>query len=179
MRTHFLVKPSFQLRHLSWTLGVVVLSFLGCWSLVEGVVSAALARGGLSEASWTLVRTDIRLGFLVIFVIALALAAIENFLFFHRIAGPLFALERALRQMAGGDFTTPVRIRETDQLADLIKTFEDMRAAMRKQFESQQSNVIHLSSEIERCLDSVSFNNLDSLRKTLQQIRERVEKKAA
>src|SRR4051812_5477704 len=119
MRTHFWVKPSLQWRHLVWTLAMITVAILACWIFVNHAISASLDRGTISGAAGAMLRTNIHLGFLLIYVMALAWAGVENYFFFHRVAGPLFVLERAIRQMADGNFGAPIRIRESDQVADL------------------------------------------------------------
>ena len=45
----------------------------------------------------------------------------------HRIAGPLYKLMVELKKMVGGDFTSPIRIRATDQLQNVAAECEAMR----------------------------------------------------
>lgn len=48
----------------------------------------------------------------------------------NRIAGPLYALIRAMRQTGRGDFNAHLRVRATDDLKYVIRHFNDMTAAL-------------------------------------------------
>lgn len=45
---------------------------------------------------------------------------------------PLKELERAARRMAGGDYSTPIRKRHSDEVGSLAESFETMRGAVQK-----------------------------------------------
>ena len=45
----------------------------------------------------------------------------------HRIAGPLYKLMTELKKMEGGDFTSSIHIRATDQLQNVVSECETMR----------------------------------------------------
>src|SRR6478736_1953555 len=98
MRKRFLVKPALQIRHLLWTFGIVLICSLSFYALVETGVSRAVANGSLGLEQWLSLRGTLRFAF-VLGVLVLAVATgIENYLFFHRVVGPLYALEKAFRR---------------------------------------------------------------------------------
>lgn len=179
MRKKFLIKPGLQLRYLAWTLGVMGLCLLGSYLLFESLISKALLNGPIDHVRWMDLRGSLRLGFSGVFFMVLAAIGIENYLFFHSVAGPLYALERGLRRLSKGQFRDVTRIRETDQLAEVIQAFEEMRVAIQARIEAQEANANVLARELDRLVASASTDNLDAVRSKLKEIRAQVEKKAA
>lgn len=179
MRKKFLIKPALQIRHLAWTLAVVLVCFVSCYLLFEHLVTMAVGQGTLDAQQWLELRSTTRIGFGVALAVLLGIIGLENYLFFHTIAGPIYALEKGLRRLAQGDFQNVTRIRETDQLRDVIGAFEEMKAVMITRIENQEAAARVLSAEIDRALADVSGKNVDSLMKKLKEIRDRVDRLAA
>lgn len=179
MRKKFLIKPALQLRHLFWTLGVIVVCYVSCYALFEHLVTLAVTETPLDIAQWEALRSATRLGFSIALVVLLIVIGLENYLFFHTIAGPIYALEKGLRRLAEGDYNNVIRIRDTDQLRDLITAFEEMKVKMIARMQSQESAAQGLAAEIDRALADASHLNVESLTKKLKEIRARAEKLAA
>lgn len=132
MRKKLLIKPSLQLKHLYLTLVVVLVSFVACYALFEWQVALAVSDAALDQARWLVLRNQLRIGFSCTLVLLLAGIGIENYFFFHTIAGPIYALEKGLKRLANGDFNDATRIRETDQLSDVIQAFEALRKRLKE-----------------------------------------------
>lgn len=179
MRKRFLIKPALQLRHLFWTLAVVFVCFTSCYFLFENLVTMAVSASPLDAAQWMELRTAARIGFGVALIVLLGAIGLENYLFFHSIAGPIFALEKGLRRLAEGDFDNVTRVRDTDQLHELITAFEDMKTKLILRIETQEIAARALTAEIDRALKDLSPNNMETLVKKLKEIREQAEKLAA
>ena len=62
---------------------------------------------------------------LVLFVVTIAVAAISVF-YSHKIAGPIFRLERNMEQIGSGDLTVSTRLRGGDQLSLLADDLNSM-----------------------------------------------------
>ncbi len=179
MRKKFLVKPSLQLKHLMLTLVVVLISFVACYLLFERQVALAVADSALDSASWLVLRSSLRVGFACTLVLLLAGIGLENYFFFHTIAGPIYALEKGLKRLASGDFQDVTRIRETDQLSEVIEAFEEMKKQILLRIESHEKTAQLLAQELDRLLVNTSAENIETLRKRLKEIRINVENKAA
>lgn len=179
MRKKFLVKPILQLRHLALTLGVVLVSFVACYVLFETRVAEAVSHGALDQAGWLLLRGHLRLGFFCTLVLLLAGIGLEHYFFFHTIAGPIYALEKGLKRLAAGDFRDVTRIRDSDQLGEVIETFEDMKKQILIRMENHEKTAHLLAQEIDRLLANTSAQNIEDLRRRLKEIRGQVENKAA
>jgi signal transduction histidine kinase len=127
MRKNFLVKPRVQLLHLLITLGALTAAVLVGYFFLESTLAASLMKHPIAEAEWFELRNSLRLGFFIIYLILMGAIGIEQYLFFHSIIGPLFAVENALKRMLKGEYNDPIRIRDSDQLKELVSSFEDLR----------------------------------------------------
>ena len=177
MRKKFLIKPAFQLRHLGWTLGVVFICFGSCYMLFEGLISTVVSQGSLDPIQWDALKGPLRLGFGVALIILMGAIGLENYLFFHSIAGPLFVLERGLRRITNGDFQDDIQIRDTDQLRDVILAFQEMRQKLAERFDTHERGARALTAEIDRALAGGA--DTATLLKKLKEIREQSEKLAS
>jgi len=179
MRKKFFVKPALQLKHLVWTLLAVLACFVSCYLVFESILTSAISRGSLDMSQWIALRESLRLGFGITLLLLLAAIGTENYLFFHSVAGPLYALEKGLRRLAKGDFGDVVQIRETDELGDLIQTFETMKKQIQTRIDLQEKTAQFLSAELDRVLANVSPDNIGALKLKLKEIKDQMEKKAA
>jgi len=179
MRKKFLIKPGLQLRHLFWTLGLVCVSCVIGYFVFETMVSSALIHHGLPLQDWEALRALLRTGFLVLLLILLGAIGVESYLLFHRFVGPIFALEKGLRKLADGDWEHETKIRDGDQLSDLIKSFSFMKNEMKARFDAQEKVAQLLSKELDRVLKESSKKDIIDLRNQLIEIRNQLGKKAA
>jgi methyl-accepting chemotaxis protein len=179
MRKRFLVKPALQLKHLAWTLSVVMFAFVACYVLFERQVTAALAHGVLDQTTWLVVRSQFRLGFACTLVVLLIGVGLENYFFFHTVAGPIYALEKGIKRLAKGDFENVTILRKHDELTDVIQSFEDMKKQIALRIETHEKTAQLLTQELDRLLSNASPENIDSLKRRLQEIRNNAESKAA
>jgi methyl-accepting chemotaxis protein len=179
MRKRFLIKPALQLKHLAWTLSVVLLAFTACYLLFERQVTAALANGALDQATWLMVRMDLRIGFGVALVTILIGVGLENYFFFHSVVGPIYALEKGIKRLTAGDFENEIVTRKHDELAEVVQAFETMKKHIAARLENYEKAAQLLTHELESLLKNASPENIEILRKRLSQIRSNVESKAA
>jgi methyl-accepting chemotaxis protein len=65
----------------------------------------------------------------------------------HRIAGPMFRLERELREIGQGDLTKKVVLRRKDQTAELARCINDVAAGLREK-------IVDIRTELEHTLET-------------------------
>lgn len=179
MRKRFLIKPVLQIRHLVWTLSIVFLGLATCYIVFESLVEAAVLKGSFGLEQWVLLRNELRMSFGLSGLILIIAVGFENYLFFHRIVGPIYALEKGLKRLIQGEYHDVTHIRENDELGEVIKTFEEMKKQIVSRIESQERTAVLLAAELDRILANTSPDNIKQLKSKLKEIREQVEKKAA
>jgi len=116
------IKNDFQQKLILQTLSAVFISI--------NVIVIYLFLGPLKAG---VVRTDIIgpiIGILevVTFVIVYRLSLIAS----HRIAGPIFVLERGLKRLADGDLTQELRLRKGDNFHETVEVFNLTLADLRE-----------------------------------------------
>ncbi len=83
------------------------------------------------------------LGMSALFVTALVtLAAAARLLIFsHRIAGPLYRLEKSVETIGTGNLNLRVRLRSQDQLQDLAQSMDGMAADLRTRIQAMKEQI--------------------------------------
>ncbi|MFQ5896322.1 MAG: HAMP domain-containing protein [Nitrospinota bacterium] len=78
-------------------------------------------------------------------VILISAAAVLTILYSsHKIAGPLFKLERCVERIGGGDLTTDIYLRRGDEVQGLAKSLREMVEAFRARMGELQEAAIQL-----------------------------------
>lgn len=131
---------------------IVLVSCLGIYAIFESTLSGFLGPLPLSAVQAAAFHHSLRFSLIWTLVILIAACGLEAYLHFHRIVGPLFALERELKRIAEGDLGNPTHLRKNDELKDIFQTLEITKSALRNRFE----NRIELLNEIERTLERLS-----------------------
>ncbi|MBI3019665.1 MAG: HAMP domain-containing protein [Deltaproteobacteria bacterium] len=79
---------------------------------------------------------------LTVFLLVLGPLTLAGIFITHRIAGPIYALERRMKQIAQeGMQNTPFHIRRTDEFQELVESFNDMMASLQKQMDQQNQKI--------------------------------------
>lgn len=69
----------------------------------------------------------------VVVMILVSIATIMMTLFIsHKIAGPLYRLKKAMRDLGEGDFSTEINLRKLDQLKDIAQEFNNMAGKLKE-----------------------------------------------
>lgn len=130
-RRHFFIKKEFQFRFIVRFCLLVVFGEI----LSTGLI-LFFSRGNLTSlfSNSHLVVTDtadfilpavLYSNLITIILISLAMIVVTLFVS-HKIAGPLFRLEKDVNVIAGGDLTYTVRLRKADQLKELSNDINQM-----------------------------------------------------
>lgn len=127
--------------------GVAVLYVVGLLVLAGGGGSDGLTAGEVLRAN------------LIYFVLAAAILGVVALLITHRIAGPAFVVERAVRGMTRGDHTARLELRKRDYLKPLAAAVEELRAELDRR--------AHVGEELKAALDR---GDLDAARTLAERI---------
>ena len=134
-RRHYFVKPKLQLHYLGVNLSFAVLVSLilslivykaGSIQMVAEV--SRLYPEGIPGFMLKLILKQIAL----VFLIALPVIVIASIFLSHKVAGPLFKIERGLKRIGAGELGLRIRIRKGDKLHDLVREINNTTANMEK-----------------------------------------------
>lgn len=139
-RTTYLINPRFQWRFIGFmaTLSLLAISLLFVSNLLffRNMEHEALSVGLTPDNPYFdfLREQKSALSTLyfavsgVVFVLMMGL----GILYSHRIAGPLYHLDRKMRRIAGGEEPSPVQFRQRDQFVELAESFNAMVVKLRE-----------------------------------------------
>ncbi len=158
-RERYLIDTRLQLSlalPLLATLGVVALAYVAAIYVIPG--GSALKAMTAEETRALFLRANV-----VYFGIAAAAIVAVAIYLSHRIAGPAFVVERALRAMRGGDYGERLSLRPNDLLQPLAKVTTELRDAL----VAQDADRRQLVKELGACLDG---NDLAGARELVAQL---------
>jgi len=145
-RSHHFVQRAFQGRFIAWMVGLILLSgicsglllyFLLGSDLLSGTQSLHLrmeqVRQGLGNTIlignlFTTALIGLAAGFMVLHIS-------------HRIAGPLYRLQRLFARVAEGQYDIDASLRDDDQLQELAESFTRMTQALARRERQRQASV--------------------------------------
>jgi methyl-accepting chemotaxis protein len=133
-RRTYLINPRFQWRFIGFmaTVSVLAIAMLFVSNLLffrnmeHEALSVGLTRDNpyfdfLQEQKSTLSMLYFTVSGLV-FALMMGLGIVYS----HRIAGPLYQLDRKMKRIAGGEEPSPLQFRRRDQFAELAESFNAM-----------------------------------------------------
>ncbi|MBN8216960.1 MAG: methyl-accepting chemotaxis protein [Spirochaetes bacterium] len=88
--------------------------------------------------------------FIASLVLALLLTGTVFLLISHRIAGPVYRIEKSLQALEQGDLTMRVYLRDQDEFKDLGDIFNSMTASLNDKVNRIQQTIIQLQIDVEK-----------------------------
>lgn len=88
--------------------------------------------------------------FIAALVLALLLTGTVFLLISHRIAGPVYRIEKSLQALEQGDLTMRVYLRDQDEFKDLGDIFNSMTASLNDKVNRIQQTIIQLQIDMEK-----------------------------
>ncbi len=159
-RRHYFVKPGFQIRYTGTTLGVMLLVLFVFAFIVykSGSIQmvAEVSRSypeGIPGFMLKLIFKQIALTFLV----TLPVIAIASIFLSHKIAGPLFKIERELKKIGAGDLGLRIRIRKGDELHSLVGEINKATANMERLLANIKGSTQKISSIVKERIEQAKI----------------------
>lgn len=113
--------------------------------LNDSVKISKEVRRSLDELTHNMIRA-----FVASLVLSLLLTATFFLLLSHRIAGPIYRIERSIQGVEQGDLTMRVYLRDKDEFKDLGDLFNSMTGNLNDRVNKVQQAVIQLQIDIEK-----------------------------
>lgn len=153
-RKEYFIDRDFQRNFILKFCGLVVLA-----SVISGVmlylfsrntVTTAFVNSRLSIVSTSdyIVPSLIGSGLIAIALVGIATAIVVMYLS-HRIAGPLFNIERSIKQVGKGDLTAKIQLRSTDEMAKLADCINEMTEKLKNSISEIKAKSSDLGKAIE------------------------------
>lgn len=131
LRKRYIIKPRLQIKYLIMALIVVCLTgaavYYAFWSSL--IRSAGMEQ--LSSGEIMALEHAYQTSFIWVVIILVSAIGLESIFLFHRIIGPIFVFERAVRKLANGDLTAFVHSRKHDELKEMAAQMQKLIANLR------------------------------------------------
>lgn len=148
-RTHFIVKPELQWKYFFISLFVVVITAIVVYYIFWMALSTSPGLENLSSGDWKALARAYNSGFIIV-VITLALAAgLSSIFLFHKLIGPIFVFERAIKLLKQGDLRTSVHTRKRDELKGMAVELQGMITNMRSAVTDDREKLAEIKNKIE------------------------------
>jgi methyl-accepting chemotaxis protein len=138
LRERIIIDRSFQFRYLIFCLALTAVLLL----LFSGVMLIVVKRLSGWWASPLVIEEVVRLlvaNGLFILLVGVSMGVYALFIS-HRIAGPAFRLETAIRQMLKGDYEQEIKLRRKDYLSNIASVLNDLLKRLRS-IDRQRANI--------------------------------------
>ena len=146
-RRTYLIKTGLQLRYMGIIISTMLMVAFGVgwiiyytsWSRISDTPDLTIDKlGGIFDQVNTVL-----LKWVAVFIFVIATLSI---FVSHKIAGPVYRLERMARVISSGDLTQSVRLRHGDELRELVDAFNTMTEALRKMVSKDREVISQLVS---------------------------------
>lgn len=166
-RKHFFAKPKIQLKYIFITLILVLItSVFSIYVMNERIIHSTFAEN-LSDAEVVALAKEVRTGVLYVLGIVLVMAFIQATIFFHRLVGPVVAVEKTLDIMREGYFGGSMVLRKRDELKDLAEKLEDMGIKISQEVKVSRQTVAEISKKIDELNSKISESDYRDIKKKL------------
>lgn len=161
-RSTYLIKTGFQLRYM----GIIVATMLTVAVLVGWVIYFA-SWGRISQTSDLTIDKladifdEVNVSLIKWMALMILVIAILSVFVSHKIAGPVYRLERSAKIIASGDLTHSVRLRHGDELGELSQAFNSMTESLRRMVGKDRELIGRLVAMGNRISEQLTAKKLD------------------
>lgn len=126
IRKHYMIRPMLQIKYLAAVLSAITLTavatYFAFWSSL--VHSAGLEQ--MSAGDMVALERAYQINFIWVVLILVASFGLMSVIVFHRLVGPIYVIQRALKKISEGDITQDVCLRKNDELKDTAVELQNM-----------------------------------------------------
>lgn len=163
-RKNYFIDRQFQSRFILKVCLLVILAIaltgILMYYLNRGTTTVAFDNLRIAAKTTADFIAPVTLQILVVVSIFISIAAIVITLYTsHKIAGPIYKLMMEMGRMGRGDFSSPIRIRATDQLQKAASESEAMRVKVCGDLDAIKKDWGALKRELDRIRDRIGNGN--------------------
>ncbi|RLD14761.1 MAG: hypothetical protein DRI22_02950, partial [Caldiserica bacterium] len=175
MRRRFFVKPEIQIKYLIFTVLLILITGIFTYLIMTHKLMTSSFVENLSLGEVTALKNEITKSFLWILLIILIGFTIQSVFLFHRLVGPIYALERVIEFMKEGKLGGSIKLRRHDQLKELASLIEEMGNKFafwieedKRKIEEIRGRIESLRGKVEDGLINEIIDNLNTLLKNFE-----------
>ena len=178
VRKTFFVKPKLQFKYIFMSILVTVVSTGVVYLTLSHVFFASGRLTGLSSLEIASFQRSIRFFFVLILLLLIVAIGLENMFRFHRLAGPIYVIERIIKTIGSGDLTQEFHLRKDDELKDLAEELSAMRDGLKSFVANDRKTCRDVQAKLDRILALLNGGapspdlkkEIESIRKDLDSI---------
>jgi len=102
--------------------------------------------------------------------ILFVLIFIAGIFFSHKIAGPMYRIERSAAAIRDGDLRVSFRLRKSDEMKDTASALESMVDSLQGDFGRIKAATAALDSKVGACLGQVKGQDADAMKQAIKEI---------
>ena len=180
-RRNYFINKKFQTQFILRFCGLVLLGAvisgvaLFSYVFVKDTVTTAFVNSRLSIITTADYILPVILGASIIAIVLVSIAtAIVVMYLSHRIAGPLFRIEKDLSQISEGDLTLKIILRTNDEIKRLAENINQTNEKIRMKISEAKINLKDLDNQVKELSVSMKDDNakskLDDILKTKEKL---------
>jgi nitrogen fixation/metabolism regulation signal transduction histidine kinase len=117
-------------------------------------------------------REDLFLLLTVMQLVLLSLAFLISIFMSHKIAGPLYKLNRFFREARDGNIQQKLSFRRKDYFQELVPTYNEMMDSVRARFEKKDAGIQLAIQSLEKILATSGSHSQSEIQQVLVKLRE-------
>ncbi|RLD18104.1 MAG: hypothetical protein DRI36_02285 [Caldiserica bacterium] len=170
MRRRFLVKPELQLKYVIFTALLILITGVLTYFIMTHKLMTSPFTENLSLGEVTALKDEITKSFLWILFIILVGFTIQSIFLFHRLVGPIYALERVIEVMKQGKLGGRIKLRRHDQLKELASLIEEMGNRFASWIDEDRRKIGEIKKRIESLRGRVDDGLINEINEKLDSI---------
>ena len=149
-RIHYIIKPRLQWKYFFISLLLVIVTAILVYYIFWLALVTSPGLENLSAGDWRALARAYNSGFIWV-VITLALSAgVASISLFHRLLGPIFVFERAIRMIMTGDLRASVHSRKRDELKGMAVDLQTMITNIRQAVQDDRDKAAEIKTKIDQ-----------------------------
>lgn len=153
-RRTYIVKPALQIKYLLYGLAGVLFAVACAYAVMHLSIIRSEDLSQLSQGELESVQSAMRVTLLWLTALLMVTLSLAGVVLFHRIIGPLYAVEKVLRMIADGDLTVYMPLRRGDELREVADAVEQMVGGIRRRLLHDKEHVLAVQNALRRAGDA-------------------------
>ncbi len=177
-RKTYLIKKGFQFRYVGLSVFVLLMT-IGLLGVNLYYQMSKLAMDNPDITGISSLIDKINFVILAWIFCMIVLVVFAGIFISHRIAGPMIRMEEGMNKISKGDITGLISLRKSDELKELVDTFNHMVISLKGLITNQKGMIESLNKRMEVICDqmyskSLSEKQVDSIRLELNTLRKEI-----
>jgi methyl-accepting chemotaxis protein len=153
-RRDYFIKKGFQRKVIVRFCALVVLGAaitgVSLYLMSKGTVTTAFVNSRLSIVSTPDYILPILIGSSLISIVFISVATFFAIMYLsHRIAGPLYKIEKSVKEIGGGNLGLKINLRSTDEIAEMAASLNEMTDNIKLHVQEIKSRIENLAGQID------------------------------